>query len=312
MDSLTHIDAFILSQLNHWEMAAVNYTDLRSVRTKNLYFEGFEIVVQFNPKRIISSAAKVDTKSIEARPCFLCSQNRPKQQKGIPFNHKYLVLVNPFPIFPKHLTIPIEEHTDQLIAGHVNDMLDLAAALPEFVVFYNGPKCGASAPDHFHFQAGSKQFLPIEKDFHNSLVCEQIHQINGVKVYSWKNYLRSLITLQGKNKVSISTLFDHIYKQLKDLQPQEAEPMMNILAYVENEDWIIHMFPRILHRPKQYFETGEKQILLSPASVDLGGVFITPREEDFDKITGTDVSDILSQVCMSNDTLQKLLNNLIQ
>lgn len=310
MDSLNHIDAFIQSQLNDWEMAAVNYNDLKSVRTKTLQFEGFDIIVQFNSKRIISSAAKVDTKSIEARPCFLCSQNRPKQQKGIPFNHKYLVLVNPFPIFPKHLTIPIEEHTDQLIAGHFIDMLDLAAALPEFVVFYNGPKCGASAPDHFHFQAGSKQFLPIEKDFHTALIRDKLLHLNGVNIYSWRKYLRQTITLQGKDKSSVSGLFDQIYQQLKELQPQETEPMMNILAYVENEEWIVHIFPRILHRPKQYFETGDKQILLSPASVDLGGVFITPREEDFNKITAADVSDILSQVCMSNDTLQKVLKNL--
>jgi ATP adenylyltransferase/5',5'''-P-1,P-4-tetraphosphate phosphorylase II len=310
MDSLNHIDNFIQSQLSEWDMAATNYNDLKNVRTKTLRFDGFEIVVQFNPKRIISSAAKVDTKSIQARPCFLCTQNRPKEQKGIPFNHKYLVLVNPFPIFPKHLTIPIEEHTDQLIAGHFNDMLDLAAALPEFVVFYNGPKCGASAPDHFHFQAGSKKFLPIEKDFHNPLIREQLFKRNNVKIYSWEGYLRHAITLQGKDKKAISSAFDKLYENFHQLQPHEKEPMLNILAYVENEEWIVHVFPRVLHRPKQYYEEGEKQILLSPASVDLGGAFITPREEDFNKITGVDIADILSQVCIDDTNFQKLIKGL--
>ena len=310
MASLKHIDTFIQKQLGEWEMAAVNYNDLKAVRTKTLPFEGFEIVVQFNPKRIISSAAKVDSTSIQARPCFLCTQNRPKEQKGIPFNGKYLVLVNPFPIFPKHLTIPIEAHTDQLIAGHFPDMLNLAATLPEFVVFYNGPKCGASAPDHFHFQAGTKDFLPIVKDFHNPLIREQVFSKHNVKIFSWDGYLRRTITLQGKDPSALSAVFDKLYKQFQVLQPQEKEPMMNILAYIEKNEWIVHIFPRILHRPKQYFEEGEKQILLSPASVDLGGVFITPREEDFNKITAADVSDILSQVCMGEADFKKLLKGL--
>ncbi len=301
------IDQFIQNQLAEWELPALNYNDLKSVRTKTLPFNGFEILVQFNPKRIISSAAKVDTKSIEARPCFLCAQNRPKQQRGIPFNDAYIVLINPFPIFPKHLTIPIEKHTDQLIEGHFEDMLDLAEALPDFVVFYNGPKCGASAPDHFHFQAGSKGFLPIEKDFHNPVLLKQIGEKKLVNVYTWKGYQRGVISMNGRDKASMSLLFEEFYREFKKMQPQEKEPMMNILAYKEDCEWVVHLFPRILHRPKQYFETGEKQILLSPASVDMGGVFITPREEDFDKITAADVSDMLSQVCMDEASVEKLI-----
>lgn len=302
----TTIDQFIRNQLSEWEMAASNYNDLKEVRVKSLEFDGYPILVQFNPKRIVSSAAKVDTKSIEARPCFLCAQNRPKQQRGVPFNRKYVVLINPFPIFPKHLTIPIEQHTDQLIDGHFEDMLDLADALPEFVVFYNGPKCGASAPDHFHFQAGSKGFLPIEKDFHHPALLKQAGEKKMVNVYTWKGYQRGIISMNGRDKAAMRLLFDDIYQKLKELQPQEKEPMMNILAYKEDCEWVVHLFPRILHRPKQYFETGEKQILLSPASVDMGGVFITPREEDFNKITAADVKDMLSQVCMDELKVEKL------
>jgi ATP adenylyltransferase/5',5'''-P-1,P-4-tetraphosphate phosphorylase II len=299
------VSQFIQNQLAEWELPAVNYSDLKNVRTKTLSFGEFDILVQFNPKRIISSAAKVDTKSIEARPCFLCAQNRPKQQRGIPFKDKYVVLINPFPIFPKHLTIPVEKHTDQLIGGHFEDMLDLADALPGFVVFYNGPKCGASAPDHFHFQAGSKGFLPIEKDFHNPALLKQIGEKKMTNIYSWKGYQRGIISMNGRDKTSMSLLFDEFYQKFKKLQPQEKEPMMNILAYKEDCEWVVHIFPRILHRPKQYFETGEKQILLSPASVDMGGVFITPREEDFDKINAADILDMLSQVCMGETEVEK-------
>lgn len=306
------IDQFIESQLTEWEMASANYRDLNKVRTKSLRYKDFEIKVQFNPKRIISSAAKVDSRSIEARPCFLCAQNRPPVQKGLPFNHRFSVLINPFPIFPKHLTVPVEEHTNQLIAGHFNDMLDLAAALPDFVVFYNGPKCGASAPDHFHFQAGSKGFLPIEKDFHNRELCRPQSVINDVTVYTWNHYLRGIITLQGRSQDAVAGIFESISGNLKQLQPQESEPMMNILAYVSGQYRIVHIIPRVLHRPRQYFETGDGQILLSPASVDMGGVFITPREEDFEKIKEDDVRDILAQVCMDNEGIQRLLDYEIQ
>ncbi|NJK97993.1 MAG: DUF4922 domain-containing protein, partial [Bacteroidales bacterium] len=177
------------------------------------------------------------------------------------------------------MTIPIELHSDQLIEGHFTDMLDLARALPEFVVFYNGPKCGASAPDHFHFQAGSKGFLPIEKDFHNPAFLKQIGEMKDAKIFCWKGYQRGILTLKGKDKHILSTLFESFYKNFQEIQPREKEPMVNILAYLEADEWIIHFFPRILHRPMQYFEAGDKQILLSPASVDMGGVFITPREE---------------------------------
>lgn len=305
--NLSDIGQFIRNQLSDWEMAAANYQDLKSVRTKSLQFQDFEVLVQFNPKRIVSSAAKVDSRSIEARPCFLCAQNRPGVQKGLPFNHRYSVLINPFPIFPKHLTIPVEEHTSQRIEGHLTDMLDLAAALPEYVVFYNGPRCGASAPDHFHFQAGNKGFLPIEKEFETGRLCRMQWAEKGVNVFTWHHYLRGAITLQGQSPAAMAAVFEKVFRKLQLLQPQEPEPMMNILAYVNERDWNVHIFPRVIHRPRQYFETGNSQILLSPASVDMGGVFITPREEDFNKISADDIRDILSQVCMDEDQVQRLI-----
>lgn len=300
----------IRSQIRDWDLAAKNYASLKMVKVKTFDFGHYHIDVQFNPERIISSAAKVDAKSIEARPCFLCEKNLPPQQRGLSLDDEYLVLVNPFPIFPEHLTIPNRSHTDQRIIGNFGSMLDLAARLDEFVIFYNGPKCGASAPDHLHFQAGIKGFLPIENDFTNSNCCREVRKMGSVAISHWPDYQRGIISLKSTDKVNLIECFNQVYSKLQILQPGEVEPMLNILAAFEYGEWIIHIFPRILHRPAQYFETGEKQIVLSPASVDMGGVMITPREEDFIKISETDVKDIFRQVCLNPERVLTLINEL--
>lgn len=152
--------AFITAQRAEWPLAARNFDALDGVEVRSIAMPGMDIKVQFNPARIVSSGAKVDARSLAERPCFLCGKNRPAEQRGIDWRG-YTVLVNPFPIFPRHLTIPAVGHTPQRIQGRVADMLALAAELPGYTVFYNGPRCGASAPDHMHFQAGNSDFLPI-------------------------------------------------------------------------------------------------------------------------------------------------------
>jgi ATP adenylyltransferase/5',5'''-P-1,P-4-tetraphosphate phosphorylase II len=252
----------------------------------------------------------VDTQSIKARPCFLCSQNRPPQQKGLAFKSDYLILVNPFPIFPKHLTIPSIHHTPQQIQGHFEDMLELAKQLKDYLVFYNGPKSGASAPDHFHFQAGNKAFLPVEDDFHNLLLCNLTKRKDEVDIFNWDHYLRTAITLNSDRKDKLILIFEKLYNGLKQMQPEETEPMLNILCSYENGKWIVHVFPRKLHRPRQYFLEGPEQLLLSPASIDMGGVLTIPREEDFQKITKEDVADIFDQVSFRSSEIRKLLENI--
>jgi hypothetical protein len=288
----------INDQQKEWGLAGKNYAGLVRVKTRKLAFDGFDMVVQFNPERIISSAAKVDAKSIEARPCFLCQKNLPKEQRGIPVLDKYLILVNPFPIFPEHLTIPHFNHTEQLIGGKFEDMLEVSKLLGDFTVFYNGPKCGASAPDHFHFQAGIKRFMPIEMDYKKGLFFHDSKVRDGVEIIRWSDYLRTILTFSGRDKQPLVHEFGNVYRALKELQPEETEPMLNILCSHYNNRWHVHVFPRKLHRPWQYFEEGNKQILLSPASVDMGGVLITPRVEDFNKLTMADAQDIFEQVCM--------------
>jgi len=179
------VNDFIASQLSEWELAKTNYEQLSRVRTKSVDFGNFEVLVQFNTERIRSTAAKVDSKSIETRPCFLCKVNRPAQQKDLPFDDNYTILVNPFPIFHRHLTITRNEHCDQRIRNSFPDMLNLAGELPGYVVFYNGPECGASAPDHLHFQAGERGFMPLEDDFLKRKFTERLSVKSGIEIWLW-------------------------------------------------------------------------------------------------------------------------------
>ena len=291
------IQNLLTEQLTSWETARNNYEDLSTVKVKELDVNGVSYKVQFNPARIVSSGAKVDAKTIKERKCFLCPANLPPVQKGVPFKEHYNILVNPFPIFPRHLTVPEQAHVDQRITTRMEDMLDLAQALTDYVIFYNGPKCGASAPDHAHFQAGNKGFLPIEKDWRNQ-IAGKIADFEQATLWYMNDAPRATLVIESSSKENAVHLFDIIYHSLT-VKPGEEEPMMNVLALYEDEKWVVFVFPREKHRPACYTAEGEANLLSSPASVDLGGVFITPVEKDFLKITAEDVAQILSEVCVN-------------
>jgi ATP adenylyltransferase/5',5'''-P-1,P-4-tetraphosphate phosphorylase II len=305
------INELFSCQLREWDLAKQNYTQLEKVRTRKLDFGTFEIFVQFNPERIRSSAAKVDPKSIGERPCFLCSKNRPIEQRGIVFEKTLTILVNPFPIFRRHLTISSEFHTDQRIKNNFDTMLSLAQAMPLYTVFYNGPQCGASAPDHLHFQAGNNGFMPIENDFRNGKHTTLHSSKPGIEIWEWESYLRGIITLKGSDREKLVRVFDRLFERLSDIQQDRLEPMLNILAMHSSGEWILHVIPRKQHRPAQFFAKGNDQILISPAAVDLGGVIITPREEDFNNIRKSDIENIFRQICFEENELNSLLNELL-
>ena len=324
------IHRLLTEQTTSWETARNNYAALAGVQVKELNVNGIPYKVQFNPARIVSSGAKVDAKSIRERKCFLCPAHLPPEQKGIPFKGHYHILVNPFPIFPRHLTIPELAHVPQLIAPRFADMLELAQALSDFIIFYNGPKCGASAPDHAHFQAGNKGFLPIEKEWRGQ-VAGKIADYRKAALWYLNDAPRTTLVIQSASAADATALFDIIYRTL-DVKPGEDEPMMNVLALYETQPapslrpgnelqaeafWTIFLFPREKHRPACYTAEGDANLLSSPASVDLGGIFITPVEKDFRKITAEDVARILGEVCLSADDFrgirqrikEQILNN---
>lgn len=294
-------------QLLNWDLASANYDALKSVKTKQIEVNGFPFKIQFNPARIVSSAAKVDPKSIQERKCFLCEENRPTVQRGIKYNH-YSILINPFPIFPKHLTIPLVKHQDQLIKGKIGDMIDLCVNLYDYTLFYNGPKCGASAPDHFHFQAGNKGFLPIETEL-NNLDKDIITSNNFTTISAIKSGINGVIAIESTSKDETVKAFNNIYNEIPVLG-NEGEPMLNILCWFDKGKITLLIYLRTKHRPSHYFAEGVNNILLSPASVDLGGVFITPLEKDFEKITESQIIEILDEVLLSYENLTLFVDKL--
>lgn len=301
----TIIHNLLTEQTATWKTAHDNYAALSGVQVKELNVKGIPYKVQFNPARIVSSGAKVDAKSIRERKCFLCPANLSAEQKGIPFGGHYQILVNPFPIFPRHLTIPETEHLPQRIATRFPEMLELARALTEYTIFYNGPRCGASAPDHAHFQAGNKGFMPIEKDWREQ-IGGKVTDCGKAILWYLNDAPRTTLVIESTEKKDAEKLFSLIYRFLP-VKPGEEEPMMNVLALYEVNRWLVFIFPRDKHRPACYTAEGEANLLSSPASVDLGGVFITPVEKDFQKITAEDVEQILSEVCLPPEEFRRIL-----
>jgi len=288
------IKSLFHEQVSNWELARVNYEGLKTVRTKLFHFDDFEVTIQYNPARIASTGARVDNRSIAARKCFLCVENRPEEQQSIVLDD-YIVLVNPYPIFPKHFTIPRKEHSDQQIKPYFTDMLELAEALDDFIVFYNGPKCGASAPDHMHFQAGTKDFLPLLTDYkqmkptHGELLEEGVNY----QLYHLKNYLRTVYCIESDTIISAQNIFKNLY--IKWQGDRTEEPLMNIVCSYEDGIWYTFIFPRSAFRPWQYTAEGDQQLLVSPATVEMSGIFITPVEEHFNRISQNDVISIFEQ-----------------
>lgn len=309
-----NLTALFQEQLHSWEQARDNYKALENVIVKNVNVGGFPFKVQFNPARIVSSSAKVDKKSIKERKCFLCRENRPQVQKGLDFVYEkdrenpYTVLINPFPIFPRHLTIPMVAHKDQLIGGRVGAMLSLAKELPDFTLFYNGPKCGASAPDHFHFQAGNRGFLTMEDQI-DKLEREDLFITEKIRLSAVKTVFNGLYAIESTEADLANELFEKIFSVLP-VKEGEPEPMVNILCWYNNEQYTILLYVRDKHRPSHFFAEDDSNILLSPASVDLGGVLITPLEKDFKKLNETLIKEILDEICISEEENRAIINKI--
>ena len=302
------LNAFFESQLAEWEFARRNFEALRRIETKTFDLDGFLIRVQFNPARIVSSAAKVDAASVVARKCFLCSENQPPEQRGLPWGDGYRVLVNPYPIFARHFTIPAAEHVPQSIADRYGDMLALARCFDREVVFYNGPRCGASAPDHAHFQAVGKGAMPLEAEV-GRFATEKVLEASGAAAYAIRDYLRGGFVIRSADASAAAACFGKLYEAWEVL-PADAEPMMNVLTWYYSDGWTSCVFPRTKHRPACFYGEGATDLLVSPASVDLAGVMIVPRKDDFVKITAENIRAIFNEVCIDDSALQRIVGKL--
>lgn len=306
MDYSRVIDRLIVRQLRDWDVAGANYEALAGAVTRTLHLGEATITLQFNPERRRSSAAAIDKKSISSRKCFLCSENQPAKQKAMLWGDHYKIQVNPYPIFSRHLTIADLRHVPQRLAGRVGDMLSLARALPDFVVFYNGPQCGASAPDHAHFQAGAKGEMP--------LCGEILHATTHLLTDGDEGFIGYVDTL-GRSLFTIETTTvraaERYALRLLDLLPPTDggdEPMVNVLCWWDTTDraWRMVIFPRRKHRPACYGE-GEGRLLLSPGAVDMGGLWAVPEFKDYDTLTVAQVQALYDELCLSRDELSPII-----
>lgn len=302
------------SQLEHWPQAKNNYEVLKKVEYRSVGVNGFNAKIQFNPARIVSSLASVDQNSIMRRPCFLCKENRPSVQEGLDFvskqGNEYVLLVNPFPIAPEHYTISVKVHSKQSILGKVEDMLEVAEMLDNYVVLYNGPKSGASAPDHHHFQVITKGFLPIE-DSISEISKTEFLSTGKTNAYFLNEFIKGGVYLRSSSLGESIEYFSKIIDVL-GCQKEDYEARMNIVSWIEGGYYNIFIAPRTNHRPSCYFLEGDKKILISPGAVDLAGVFIIPLESDFNKIDTSDLEKILTEVCLDESEQIELFFNLKQ
>ncbi len=311
-DLASRAHVLLRQQKETWPLLSTGYAGLSGVRTRTMDVDGFTIRVQWNPARIVSSSAKVDDESIRQRKCFLCAANLPGDQRGILFAGSHIVLCNPFPIFTEHFTIPHTTHTLQRIGASFGTMLDLAHAMQKrYMLTYNGPKSGASAPDHLHFQAGEKGFLPIEKEI-TRLVAEGevLSDTKAMRVVAVDAGLRRFFVLRSGERESLIGALRVLESALAGVTGEKDEPMMNILAWFDRGSWIVLIFPRSKHRPSMYFAQGDEKILISPAATDCGGVLTTPLERDFGRLTADRVREIFGEIFLSVEVFQAARANL--
>ena len=283
----------------------MRFEGLKGIKTKTLSFGGTVLNAQFNPSRIVSTGAKVDKSSIAKRACFLCEKNRPEQQMMLPaFGGEYQVLVNPFPILNGHLTIPAKEHIAQSLRGRYNELCEMANSLPGYLAFYNGPKCGASAPDHLHFQAGKRGNVPVERDW--AKYESGLQPIFTDGLFKITGYACPALAVVASGVDEGTKVFEKLYSRLQQVNPEEEFPM-NVIVWREGCDIVTVVFLRKKHRPDCYFaEDGEKMII-SPGSVDMGGLIITAREDDFKNFTPQKAFGILKEVTLSEAETEKIL-----
>ena len=300
----------LISQLKEWQELDEGYKRLSNVKVKSFLIDDFHIKLQLNPGRMKSTSAKVGEKEIKKRSCFLCAENLPPDQRGIKLIDDYVLLCNPYPIFPHHFTIASIDHKPQEIKSSFADFLELSRMLSDkYTLMYNGPGCGASAPDHLHFQAGTKLFMPIENEFHSLIKNhgERILNNNNIAITAVDDGLRSFVSYESGNIDILLESFDRFYKKY-DKTESPKEPMMNIICnYEEKFGWRVFIFLRNKHRSSHYYLKDEEKITISPAAIDLGGVCITPVDKDFKRIDEETLTEVFEEVSLQRNDFEKLI-----
>ncbi len=299
-------------QKKAWPDLREGYESLKNVRERDLRCRGFSIRLQYNPGRIKSSTAEVSKINVKDRQCFLCLDHLPEDQRGILYRSDYLILGNPMPVFSSHFTVSHIDHRLQAIEEHIGTYLQLLADFGSgWTILYNGPKCGASAPDHFHFQAAPLGKMPIEKEIREEKRLALIKQVDKVLFYRVRDLGREVIMLHGEDPIATEHVLKDFQEALKRVLVIDEEPMMNIAGFYEERKWRIVIFPRRKHRPDAFFKDGDARMVVSPGVIDMGGLLITPVEKDFERLNATAVEGIYREVSLEEEIVKKAIHTIL-
>lgn len=303
---MKELNKFIKDQLSVWQLASSNFRALKIAPSREVDVFGLKCRIQYNPRRVISSTADTSPAAIASRKCFLCADNRPKEQFHLGFEGRkgrnYHIQINPYPIFRGHLVIVRDEHIPQEIWHHFPDMLDFAARYKDYLVFYNGPSSGASAPDHLHFQAIPKHNLPLEEVVDEFLdhPGEPLATVKDASLYKFDGYARGVFALKATTSKSLAKLFYRLL-DCTDRGKGEEEPMFNLYAYVKNGEYRTIVVMRSAKRSHHFYSEGADHLTISPGAADIAGLFVAPFREDYDKADTALLEELLSEVCISED-----------
>jgi len=295
-------------QKKTWLDLQEGYESFKDLRERDILCRGFSVRLQRNPGRIKSSLASVDERNTNERQCFLCLNHLPEGQKGILYGSDFLILCNPMPVFPSHFTISHLDHRRQNISEHIDSLLQLMADFGSgWTVLYNGPKCGASAPDHLHFQAVPSGQMPIEKEIREVKRLALIKQVDGLLLYRVRDLGREVIILQGNDPIAVENALEDFLNAMKRVLFIDEEPMINIAGFREEKKWRLVIFPRRKHRPEAFFSEGDARVVVSPGAIDMGGVLITPVEKDFERLDAAAVDAIYREVSQEEKILERAI-----
>ena len=318
MKNSAALHKFIGDQLSRWPLACENFRALKNVKVRDMEIGGLDVMLQHNPARMVSSAAKLTKEDIAKRKCFLCRENRPPEQIMLKFEgrkgKKYHILTNPYPIFPDHLVIAADRHVDQSILNRYVDMLDLARKYPDFTFFYNGPRSGASAPDHHHFQAAPAGLMPLECDVDRSLddskeVLRQVASLPDARQYHYSRFTSGVFVLESETAKSAAKMFYRLI-DCAETPEGETEPLFNLFTFYRGGFFRSIIVFRSRHRSHHYFSEGPDHLTMSPGCADMGGMFIVPVPEEFEKITRDLLSEMVREVSISEDEEQRIIRRL--
>jgi hypothetical protein len=296
-------------QKKSWQDLREGCASLTNTREREVPCSGFSVRLQYNPGRIKSSTADVDAGKVNERRCFLCLDHLPEGQKGILYRGEYLILCNPMPVFFSHFTIPHVDHRRQAIVDHVDAFLHLMADLGGgWTVLYNGPRCGASAPDHLHFQAGPSEQMPIGKEIREEERLTLVGQVDDVLLYRVRDLGREVLILEGDNQTALEHAFKIFMKALQEVLLTDEEPLLNVAGFFsERSVWRLVIFPRRKHRPDVFYQEGHARRVISPGVIDMGGLLITPVEKDFEELDAPAVEGIYREVSLGGEVVERAI-----